>query len=88
MTDSRTPQISAKPQPLTVTPIDGYPSALVDDPVYLVDDSNILVGSQAVVSKDIRIEASTNAPDLTGDSLDFKTETYTDSPSASIEQLR
>lgn len=43
-----------KHQSLTGNKLSGYVSALVDDPVYLVDDPSILVGSQSTIFEGIR----------------------------------
>ena len=63
--DSRVPQITSSPQPHTITPLDGYPSCLVDDPVYLVDSSLVLVGSQTTPIGDIKLSITSNAPTTT-----------------------
>lgn len=80
MIDSRVPQITGSPQPHTVTPLDGYPSALVDDPVRLVDDTGVLVGSQSTPIGDFKNSTSGNAPKITSSSLKLKLRTDSNAP--------
>ena len=78
--DSRVPQVTGKAQPHTVTPLDGYPSCLVDDPVYTVDSPYVLVGSPITPIGDIKLATSTNKPKTTGTSLRIKNKTDTNAP--------
>lgn len=84
MTDSRVPQITMDAQPLTATPLDGYPSALVDDPVYLVDDPNILVGSQAQSMPDARTGSRSTTPVTTGNTYSSNGNSDNNAPKSTI----
>jgi hypothetical protein len=88
MTDSRVPQITGQAQPHIVTPLDGFPSCLVDDPVYLVDSSLVLVGSAITPIGDIKLATSNNAPKQTGDTLQLKTSTQSNAPPTTIRIRR
>ena len=88
MTDSRVPQITGQPQPHSTTPLDGFPSCLVDDPVYLVDSSLVLVGSQTTPIGDIKMATSTNAPKETGSTLNIKLNTQTNAPHTTTQIRR
>lgn len=88
MNDSRVPQISLDPQSTNSNPLAGYPSCLVDDPVYLVDDSRVLVGSQTMTTQDIRGQASSNSPNLTGQTNQFKGDIGDNTPKVTISIRR
>lgn len=56
------PKLTAQSTPLINSFEGGSPTALVDDPVYLVDDPNILSGNQTVPLVGQRIGTNSNAP--------------------------
>lgn len=85
MQDSRIPQATGAAQPLKQTALDGFPSCLVDDPVFLVDDSRVLTGSPTTSISDIKIGTSTNAPTMTSTVPTFKTSTKSNAPSTTVK---
>jgi hypothetical protein len=86
MNDSRIPQVTTYPsQVLMETALDGFPSCLVDDPVYLVDDSRILVGSLTVASSDIKLNSNSTTPNITNSNLTFKTNSSNNAPNVTIQ---
>jgi len=60
--DITQPTGSIPPQVLTNTPITGGQTCLVDDPVHIVNDPNILTGGQSTPVSNMRIQALDNAP--------------------------
>jgi hypothetical protein len=88
MIDSRQPQVSLEPNSTNSNPLAGYPSCLVDDPVYLVDSSLVLVGSLVASTTDIRIETSSTSPRLTGGTAGQHGDTGSDAPHTTISIRR
>ena len=88
MQDSRVPQVTGDRQTTNGTPLDGFPSCLFDDPVHIFDDTGVLFGSQTMTTRDIRGQASSNSPNLTGQTSQFKGDTGDNSPKVTISIRR
>ena len=82
--DSNIPFGTIPSQPLTTTALDGYPSCLVDDPVYLVDDSRILVGSQTQSMPDARTGSRSTTPVTTGNTYSSNGNSDNNAPKSTI----
>ena len=61
MTDNTLPVAKIQSQILSELPI-GTGTVLVDDPIALVDDPHVLVGSQTTQVKELKASTNTNAP--------------------------
>lgn len=48
------PASRLKHQPLTSSPQAGFPEAIMDDPVYTMDDSRVLMGGQVSTASSIK----------------------------------
>jgi hypothetical protein len=59
------PVSKLKNQPLTSSPQAGYPSAIMDDTVYTMDDSRVLMGGEVSTASSVKGRIKTVKPSST-----------------------